>query len=230
MARKSTNPHLAIGYLRVSTEDQNLGPAAQRKAIEAWAAAHGVTLVAVFEDRGVSGATPHEERAGMVAALATMKATGAGLLLAAKRDRLGRDVGVVDALERAVAKLGARVVTADGVGSIVGSAAVLMRGMSDVVASFERAVIRERTTAALQVKRSRGERVGQVPFGYRLAEDGVHLVECTEEQAVLVAIRSLRGEGLSTRAIVAELASRGVTSRSGKPLQKTQVCRILNAA
>ena len=43
----------AIAYLRVSTEDQNLGPEAQAASIEKWCATNGVTLVATFQDQGV---------------------------------------------------------------------------------------------------------------------------------------------------------------------------------
>ncbi len=51
-----------VGYIRVSTEDQILGPDAQRTALERWASARGVELVGVFEDRGVSGAAALDRR------------------------------------------------------------------------------------------------------------------------------------------------------------------------
>ena len=41
---------MAVGYVRVSTDTQDLGPKAQRTAIEKWCAAKGCTLAAVFED------------------------------------------------------------------------------------------------------------------------------------------------------------------------------------
>ena len=43
--------------------------------------------------------------------------------------------------------------------------------MVDAFAEYERAIIRARTRAALAVKRGRGERTGEVPYGFRLAED-----------------------------------------------------------
>lgn len=39
---------VAIGYLRVSTEDQRLGPEAQRDAIAAWAERAGIAVAAWF--------------------------------------------------------------------------------------------------------------------------------------------------------------------------------------
>lgn len=97
----------------------------------------------------------------------------------------------------------------------------------DLARSYERAVIRSRTRAALAAKRSRGERIGTVPYGYRLSADGVHLEPDEVEQAIMQSIRQLAAEGLSQRAIVAQLARRGVVGRKGVPLQQTQVARLL---
>ena len=97
----------------------------------------------------------------------------------------------------------------------------------DLARAYERAVIRSRTRAALAAKRSRGERIGTLPYGYRLAADGLHLEAHDAEQAVVASVRQLAGEGLSQRAIVAHLAGRGVVGRKGAPLQQTQVARLL---
>jgi hypothetical protein len=63
--RAQGNPGTAVGYVRVSTEEQNLGPEAQRDEIRAWAKRQGVEVVAWHEDR-VSGATPAEKREGFL--------------------------------------------------------------------------------------------------------------------------------------------------------------------
>ena len=97
----------------------------------------------------------------------------------------------------------------------------------DLARAYERAVIRSRTRAALAAKRARGERIGTVPYGYRLAADGLHLEVDEVEQAIMASVRQLAGEGLSQRAIVAQLAGRGVVGRKGVPLQQTQVARLL---
>jgi|GEM_PF-3098269 len=80
---------------------------------------------------------------------------------------------------------------------------------------------------ALQHKKSRGERVGAIPYGQRLAADGVHLEPHPAEQRVIAAVRELRACGLSLRAIAAELARRGMTSRKGRPFAATQISRML---
>ena len=102
-----------------------------------------------------------------------------------------------------------------------------MRTVIDGAAAYERGLIRARTKAALGVKKARGERIGELPYGYRLAADGVRLEANDMEQSVLVAVGELRAAGLSQRAIVAELAARGLMSRASAPFQKTQVARML---
>ncbi len=93
----------------------------------------------------------------------------------------------------------------------------MMRGIVDVFAAYERDVIRARTRAALGVKKARGERVGEVAYGFRVAVDGVRLEHDEAEQGVLAVVRELRAAGLSQRAIASALTERGLLSRSGKP-------------
>ncbi len=170
----------------------------------------------------------------------------------AKRDRIARDVVIAGMIDRAAEyrgmgrargrgdrrmvhgsvreACGARVVTADGAGNGDSPADALMRTILDGAAQYERALIRQRTCAALAAKRARGERAGEVPFGYRLAADGAHLETDASEQAIVERVRALRAGGVSLRSIVADLAAAGCVGRTGKPLALTQVARIAGAA
>src|ERR1041384_5403047 len=185
----------AVAYIRVSTAEQRLGPKGQMRDLERWAEREGVEIVAVFVDHGVSGAVPFSSRPALLAAVAALQATGSGVLLAAKRDRLARAVDVAASIEAEASKAGGRVRTADGTSDATGSAGIISRGLHDLLGQWERAVIRERTTAALAVKRARGERVGQVPYGMKLASDGVALEPDPLEQAILVQIRNIHASG-----------------------------------
>jgi DNA invertase Pin-like site-specific DNA recombinase len=216
---------LAIGYTRASTDDQMLSHDAQRASIEAYAAREGVQIVAWYEDRGVSGATPAEDREGLTAAIAALREHGAGVLLVAKRDRVARDVLVATMIERAVESAGARLVSADGVANGDNPADEFMRTVINGAAAYERRMIGARTKAALAAKKSRGEKTGGlVPYGYA-CNDG-RLVPVPEEQAVIERVRALRAAGLPLRAISAWLASRGVVSRTGKAFAAAQVARM----
>jgi DNA invertase Pin-like site-specific DNA recombinase len=230
-SRRSSDPALVVGYVRCSTDEQNLGPEAQREALARWCQAHDARLVAVHEDPGVSGGAALDRRPGLLAALDALGTTGAGVLLVAKRDRLARDVVVAAMVERLAERHGARVLTADGTGNGEGPEAMLLRGIVDVFAQYERALIRARTKAALAVKRSRGERTsGHVPYGYRLGADGVHLERDEAEQGVAALARALRDEGRTLRAVAAELAARGLTPRHGRAWHPQSVARLIVAA
>lgn len=226
--KRSNDSGRAIGYIRVSTDEQRLGPKAQAAAIERWAAREGIQMVAYFVDHGVSGATPIAERKGLLCALAALQPLDAGVLLAGKRDRLARDVGIARGIEAAASKEGALVRTADGTSDATGSAAVISKGLHDLLGEWEREVIRERTTAALALKRAKGERTGGVPYGYRLAPDQKILVIDPIEQQTIERIRSLSAQGTSIRKIVAQLNAEQVPAR-GACWHVTSVARLIKS-
>lgn len=226
---RSGSPLLAVAYLRVSTDAQQLGPEAQRAAIEAWAAREGVRVASWHVDQGVSGGAELEQRPALVAALADLRANRAGVLVVAKRDRLARDVYVATTIERAAAQTGARVACADGAGNGDSPTDAFMRTIVDGAAAYERALIRARTKAALSAKRARGERAGEVPYGFT-ADAAGKLAPNEAERAVIAQVRELRAAGLPLRAVVAQAAALGLVSRAGRPLALTQVARILRAA
>jgi Resolvase, N terminal domain. len=56
---------LAVAYLRVSTEEQELGLDAQREGIVRFASARGIEVKAFFMDQGVSGSVPRHGEEGV---------------------------------------------------------------------------------------------------------------------------------------------------------------------
>lgn len=227
--RRVVDPACAVAYVRVSTDEQHLGPEAQRAAIAAWARGRGVVVVAWHEDQ-VSGGQALDDRPGLVAALASLRTTRAGLLVAAKRDRLARDVELAAALEVRVRRMGAELATADGTSDTRTTDGRLLRRMVDVFAEHERAVIRDRTRAALAAKRARGERVsGHPPYGFS-HRDG-QLVANGYEQAVLQQLQQLLERGLSLMQVAAALTRGGWRSRSPDGRwHKTTLARLARRA
>lgn len=228
-ARPQPDPRRAVGYVRVSTDEQSLSPDAQLEALGRWCRANGSELVAVHEDLAVSGGAPLEDRPGLLAAVEALRGERAGVLLVARRDRLARDVVVAAMVERLAERHGARVLAADGTGNADTPEGMLLRGIVDVFAQYERALIRTRTRAALQVKRGRGERVGSVPFGHRLGEDGRTLVVDDREQRAVERVRQLRAQGVTIAAIAERLAAEGHRPR-GERWHPTSVSRIARRA
>jgi DNA invertase Pin-like site-specific DNA recombinase len=212
----------------VSTEDQTLGPDAQRVALERWAIARGVVLVGVFEDRGVSGATALDRRPGLLAALDCMADRRAGLLVATKRDRFARDVILAAQLERLVERDGAELVSADGASEGNSPEATMMRRILDIFGAFERDLIRARTRAALAVKRAKGLKFGSTaPYGYRINGDRLE-PEVGERQAIIRSVALAKG-GCSLRRIAMALTAEGFKPR-GRRWYPNSIRRILKAA
>lgn len=224
----------AVAYIRLTKSDT---PDAQRLAIEAWAEQTQVEVRSWQLDI-VDGDTPIAERPGLLAAYAAIRDHRAGILVAANAERFAHDELVCWLIEHAALTQGAQIHTADGSRGPArahGSApktddAGWSRGTVDLARSYARVVLRSRVRAALAEKRARGERIGTIPYGYRLAADGIHVEPNEDEQAIVHAVRRLSAGGLSQRAIVAQLAAHGVAGRTGAPLRQTQIANILRAA
>lgn len=243
MAKKQRagNSKKAVAYIRVSTDDQALGPEAQRRAIEQWAARGGIEVVDWHEDLGVSGGRPLEECPGLLAAVDSLSEHRAGVLIVAKRDRLARDVMKAAMVEALAERQGAVVSSAAGEGEGTDPTAALMRRIVDAFAEYERALIRARTKAAMGVKKARNERVGSIPYGYMLDEDGptrtdasgqeraYRLKKNPEEQRVIRFILEERQFGASYKTIIRALEAVGYKPRSGGRWYPTQIRRILEA-
>src|SRR5712671_4017390 len=95
------------------------------------------------------------------------------------------------------------------------------------VSQWEREAIGERTRDALRHKRSNGERIGNIEFGYRLSSDRRHLEPDPTEQTALAEIRNLRRKGYTLRRIAATLNTRGHRTRRGTPWRLESVARVL---
>src|SRR4051794_29521697 len=85
----------AVGYIRVSTEEQATnghGLDVQHRAIRSFAESQGYTLVDVISDAGVSGAKRPEDRPGFQRILKLADARKFSVLLLWKFDRLARNL------------------------------------------------------------------------------------------------------------------------------------------
>ncbi len=237
MARKPiTDPKRAVAYLRTSTNRQDLSPEAQRAAINGWATREGTEIRGWFEDRDVSGGDGIDNCPQLLAALDGLKLHAAGVFVVAKRDRMARDPMKAGLFHSLVERQGAVVVSAAGEGNGSDPTDVLLRGIIDLFAAHERLVIKQRTRVALAVKSSRGERVGSVPYGFRLDETGprnvrdlaIRLVPDESEQQTIALVRELRANGSTVKGILASLEARGIPTRKGTPWQYTSIVRILS--
>jgi DNA invertase Pin-like site-specific DNA recombinase len=216
-----------VGYMRVSTQGQaesGLGLDAQRERIAAYAALYGHEIVEWCVDAGASGKSL--DRPALASALAALDGGQADGVCVAKLDRLTRSVRDLGDLLEGPLRRSALVSVGEQIDTSTAAGRMVLNILASV-AQWEREAIGERTSAALQAKRARGERVGAVRYGFELAEDGRTEVPCDAEQAIIAEARRLRAAGLSLREVARELEEEGHRGRSGARIGKSQVARMV---
>jgi site-specific DNA recombinase len=220
-----------VGYVRVSTDrqaDQGVSLEAQEAKIRAMATVQGADLGEVIVDGGESAKSLN--RPGMTKLLAMVDAREVDAVIIAKLDRLTRSVkdlcSLLDLFEKRKVALVSVAESLD-TGSAAGRLVITIMG---AVSQWEREAIGERTRDALRHKRSNGERVGNIEYGFRLAADGRHLEPDPSEQAALAAIRKLRSGGHSLRAVAVALNQSGHRTRRGTSWRLESVVRAINKA
>ncbi len=215
-----------VSYIRVSTKRQGksgLGLEAQQEAIRMFLEARGGDVLAEFREVE-SGA--HNDRPELARAIERVRLTGAKLLVA-KLDRLSRDAEFIFRLQR----LGVAFVCAD-----MPEADELTIGFLAVMAQRERRLIRERTKAALAAAKARGKKIGN-PMGAKAfgPNAGKGSLEARRAKAadfvarVGSTVSALRAQGMSFRAVAAELNAMGVQARRGGQWSPNAVKRVEDA-
>jgi DNA invertase Pin-like site-specific DNA recombinase len=217
-----------IGYIRVSTDkqaDRGVSLDAQAEKIRAMAVVHEGELIDIIVDGGESAKSLN--RPGMTRLLELVDSGAVKAVIVAKLDRLTRSVkDLCTLLERFERRGVALVSVAESLDT--GSAAGrLVLNIMTAVSQWEREAIGERTRDALNHKRGKGERVGNLAFGYRLADDGQHLEPDPTEQDALTEIRRLRSDGMAMRGIAAALNHRAYRTRRGTAWRLESVARVL---
>jgi len=233
MGSKATNK--AVGYVRVSTADQTdsgLSLEHQEARIRAYAAAHGLELLDIVHDDGVSAGKELSSRLGGARVLSMLTTGPARHLIALKLDRVFRNAA--DALNQTAAwdKAGVSLHLVDMGGQSVNTRSAMGRMFFTMAAGFaemERGLIAERTAAAMQQKKTRGEVYARPILGFD-AVDG-HLVENAEEKALLTRVYEMRAAGMSMAKISDQFNAEGIpTKRGGAAWHASTIKRICDRA
>lgn len=221
-----------IGYARVSTTEQATGGVsldAQVAKIKAYCELFGLKAVEVIVDAGESAKSL--KRPGLQRALAMLKRKDAEGMVVCKLDRLSRSVLDWNTLIDGYfgEKAGKQLFSVNDSIDTRTAAGRLVLNVLMSVAQWEREAIGERTRDALRHKRRCGQRVGKVPYGWALADDGSTLVSVPAEQDAIGLIRNLRSEKLTLRHIAGELTAQGIPTKEGNSRwTHTAVARILD--
>ena len=221
-----------IGYVRVSTAGQGasgLGLEAQQAAIDAYAAAHGATVVRIYTEVESGRKSDRPELAKALAHAKRSRAT----LVVAKLDRLARNVAFLSRLMEA---------KADFVACDNPAANKLTLHILAAVAEAEAEAISARTKAALAAYKARGGKLGGQlaqcrnltqearKRGAKAAAVSIRAKAAEAYSDLMPTVRELREKGFTQAAIAEELNRLGHTTRRGKPWNQVQVARVLQRA
>lgn len=205
-----------VAYIRVSTSDQSDNGhslAAQREKIELYARLHGLELVEIIEDAGVSAKSM--DRPGLQRALAMLDQGEADALLVPKLDRLTRsvaDLGRLIDTYFAEGKRAALLSVADSIDTRSAAGRLVLNVLASV-SQWEREAIAERTRDTMRSMKAAGKVISRPTIGYDI-EDG-QLVPNADELAVVERIRSMRAAGLSFAKIADQLTAEAVPTKRG---------------
>ncbi len=221
----------AIGYLRVSTEQQQtegVSLAAQEERIRAYAVASGFELVAILRDEAVSGSIPLALRPAGGELVRMLAKGSAAVVIGWNLDRMFRST--IDALEQTAAWDRKRIALhlIDEGGRAVdcsSSDGRFLLTLKAALAERERKRVGERTRFALAHLKANGFAYAPTPFGFD--REGDRLVENPQEQATLARIRSLRASGESLRSIAAELNAACCSPKRGGIWYASTVAKVI---
>ena len=215
-----------VTYLRTSTQDQQLGIEAQRTKAQSYAESVNGEIVAEYSEHE-SG--KNNNRPELEEAIRACKKHGATLLLA-KLDRLSRSVAFLFELKERLDKEGVKVVIAEFPEVMENT---LTLGIFATLAQRERELISERTKAALQAKKARGERIGRekgcdISANQKKAVASIKAGADLFAQKVCPVIKQMAKTGTPLSSIANTLNEQGIKTRRGGKWTATAVKRVLS--
>lgn len=215
----------AIGYIRVSTEEQaqeGVSIEAQTDKLRGYADLYDIDLVDIQIDAGLSAKTL--KRPGLQTALDALDAGEASALLIYKLDRLTRSVADLGRLIETYFERHQLLSVTDHIDTSTANGRLILNVLGSV-SQWERETVVERTETALRYLKDQRRVYNHVPLGYT-AVDGA-LTPDDEEQLVIAEIQDLRSKGHSLRVIADDLNARGIVGKRGGAFYASTIRAIL---
>jgi len=217
----------AVGYIRVSTEDQVKGVSldAQEAKIREYCRYKDLELVEILRDAGISG-SKNRNREGFATIFSRIEQNGISAVVIYSLDRLSRDMLTLLAFERLLNECDIKLHTVDGLIDTSTSSGFMNYAMKAFMGEMERRQVKERTVNALQYKKANGEVTGQIPYGF--TREGDDLVEMPQEQAIKARANELYSEGHIVSTVARMLNDEGYATRNGSKWSRKQTQRLLD--
>ncbi len=228
-SRGASAPPTALGYARVSTDEQareGVSLDAQRSRIRAYCEAKDLQLVDVLVDDGISGKTL--ERPALAELIARCERGEVRNVVVVKLDRLTRRtrdlLALVDDLFLA------RQIELHSVSESLDTSTPHGRFVLTLfggLAQMERELIGERTRTALAYKRQQGQPTSHAPLGFCSNGSREQMVAVPSELEVVRRIIERWRRGGTYLGIAAQLNAEGVSTKRGRRWHASTVRAIV---
>jgi DNA invertase Pin-like site-specific DNA recombinase len=221
-----------VAYLRLSVEDKDKDPEAERAVQTATVRRLAGTvpgLEIMDGDWGISGS--HEalaKRRAFIALTAAVERDEVEAVYVARLDRLSRDQRDLEDFIYTCRDHGTRVLSGDGEALTATANQRFSLGVQGLVNQHERELIKERIQAGVARFVEAGNAPGSAPYGWRFQRDaeGVRKLVADPDEDVDVLLNAVR-EGGSFHAGARLLNARGVPTRRGRQWVGPVVYKIL---
>jgi site-specific DNA recombinase len=208
-------------YLRVSGEEQTVGRNIEAQLDELKGlVAPSYEVVGVYQDDGISGAIPLEERPEGARLMAAARARRFDKLMVSKLDRLSRSIVDLNIVAKTLDSLGIGL-WAQGQEFNQTPTGKAMLNMLGMMAEFERDLIKERTLSGKRFKARTQKRWpgGTVPYGYAYkkgepGEKGLWRIIDDEAEVLRRIYRLCVEDNLGVSTIADRLSDEGIPSPS----------------
>jgi DNA invertase Pin-like site-specific DNA recombinase len=191
----------------------------QETAIRSYAKAHGIRIVQLFQEKGVSGTKEMADRPAFVAMMEALHGNGVKLVLVESLSRLARDLMVQESILHDLKRNGFELVSV-AEPDLCGDDASrkCMRQIMGAFHEYEKQMLVVKLRGArLRTKQKTGSCEGRKPYG-----------SYPGETETLKRMKELSVSGMSATEIAATLRAEGRKTRSGSDWLQPTVSKILN--
>lgn len=229
-------PKLAIGYIRVSTEEQvREGQSLDNQAarIREYCQFRALELVDIVCDEGISGGT-NRKRHGFNDLLDRIEAAGIDAVVLYSLERLSRDMLTLLALEKYLDEFDVELHTIEGTVDTSTPDGFMTFAMKAFLGEMERRQVKYRTKKSMEHLKGKNRLVGSVPYGFKAVKKNIDgkgkrvLEPEPTEQTVIQEASKLYKTGKTLKEIADALTKKGRRTRNGKSFTATQVMRMLD--
>lgn len=192
-----SNINKAVGYVRVSTDEQELSIDSQKERIKSYCIARNFELVEIFEDIGISGTTEPSKRSGLPPAIKLITSGEADVFIVVKNDRIARRASYQKDIIYSITSRGSQYISlTENVDTTTPSGKLFLSMLAEF-AEYEVEMIRERTKTAINHLKETGQAYSKERFGFtkvgskKDGDEKALFVENPQEQEIIKYMISL---------------------------------------